>query len=277
MTIEPYYRDATTLVYLGDCRELVPELGIRADAIVTDPPYGETAHTWDQWPPGWPRILSAAATSMWCFGSFRLFHAKGSEFLPWEPSHDVVWRKPNATGQRSDRFRRTHELAVHWYHGSWDEVYHQPARVSGQVSSRQVLNRGHNDSEWFGQRKGGTWSDDGSRAPVSVIDSPNMWKRNPLHPTEKPLRVLVPLVEFAVPPDGMVLDPFAGSGSTGEAARQCGRRAVLIERSERYCEVIATRMSQQFIDLPGATAAVLEEERRRAAAPAMHVTVQPLF
>lgn len=44
-----------------------------------------------------------------------------------------------------------------------------------------------------------------------------------------------------------ILDPFAGSGTTGRAAKDLNRKAVLIEREERYCEIAAHRMVQEVI------------------------------
>jgi len=64
------------------------------------------------------------------------------------------------------------------------------------------------------------------------------------HPTVKPLALMRWLVRLVTPPGGLVLDPFAGSGTTGLAARQEGMRAILIEREAEYLAMAAHRLRQ---------------------------------
>ena len=68
--------------------------------------------------------------------------------------------------------------------------------------------------------------------PVDPISDvlPWIYTGNPLHPNQKPVVGLVPLLLAYSRPGDIVLDPFAGSGSTGAAARKCGRRYILIEK-----------------------------------------------
>lgn len=62
------------------------------------------------------------------------------------------------------------------------------------------------------------------------------------HPTVKPIDLMQYLVRLVTPPGGTVLDPFAGTGTTGEAAWREGFNAVLIEREEEYQNDIRERM-----------------------------------
>ena len=62
------------------------------------------------------------------------------------------------------------------------------------------------------------------------------------HPTIKPVSLMRWLSKLVTPPGGVILDPFAGSGTTGEAAYLEGFRAILIEREAEYCGDIARRM-----------------------------------
>ena len=64
------------------------------------------------------------------------------------------------------------------------------------------------------------------------------------HPTVKPLALMRWLVTLVTPPGGVVLDPFAGSGTTGEAAALEGMRAVLVEMDEVHAELIRLRLAK---------------------------------
>lgn len=66
------------------------------------------------------------------------------------------------------------------------------------------------------------------------------------HPTEKPLALMQWCIQLA-DEAASILDPFAGSGTTGRAAKDLGKQATLIEREERYCEVAAKRMLQEVL------------------------------
>lgn len=243
----PYYVDDNVQLFMGDCREIIPTLG-PVDLIVADPPYGETSLAWDRWPDDWPTIVSGAAKSMWCFGSMRMFLDRRDEFAVWRLSHDVVWEKANATNLLDDRFRRVHEVVAHWYRGVWGEVYHEVPREPYYGARRESRAGAVVKGEHFGAGTKAAYVDNGDRLARSVLKSRSLQGRA-THPTEKPVGILDPLIRYGCPPGGTVLDPFAGSGSTAEAARMTGRKTILIEADERYCELIARRMSQTILEV----------------------------
>jgi site-specific DNA-methyltransferase (adenine-specific) len=227
-------------------REVLPQLGLQADLVVADPPYGETSLAWDRWPDGWPALAATTASSMWCFGSMRMFLERRDEFADWRLSQDVVWEKHNGSSFQNDRFKRVHEHALHWYRGDWRNQHHQ-VQTTPDATARAVR-RKHRPTHTGNIGTGAYLSEDGGpRLMRSVLQVRSMHGRA-LHPTEKPLGILTPLIAYACPPGGLVLDPFAGSGSTLDAARQSGRRAVGIEADERYCEVAARRLDQLTLE-----------------------------
>jgi len=86
--------------------------------------------------------------------------------------------------------------------------------------------------------------------PVMPKDPPSdvlewAYTGNRLHPTQKPISGLVPLIRAFTKPNDLVLDPFAGSGSTGVAARHCNRRFLLIEQDAGYYRTAAERLTHQ--------------------------------
>ena len=80
--------------------------------------------------------------------------------------------------------------------------------------------------------------------PSDVIRAPRT--TNEHHPTEKPVRLMSAILEWT---QGVVLDPFMGSGTTLRAAKDLGRKAIGIEIEEKYCEIAAKRLSQEVLPL----------------------------
>ncbi|MEV8403569.1 DNA-methyltransferase [Streptomyces niveus] len=260
--MKPYWQDddGTVQLYHGDMREILPALTVTADLIVADPPYAETSLAWDRWPDGWLHTAASHSNAMWCFGSQRMFFQHLAEFetAGWKLSQDVVghdeegepitadvnvvWEKHNGSGFAKDRFRRVHEHALHWYQGGWGGVRHDVPRVpangghQGGPSARAAIAH-------TGTIAPQIWQDNGTRLMRSVIKVRSMHGRG-IHPTEKPVDLLDPLIRYGSPPGGLVLDPFAGSCSTLDAARQSGRRAIGIEAREEHCERAVKRLSE---------------------------------
>lgn len=257
--MKPYFADGPVALFLGDMRDVLPrlladpELDMAPDLVVADPPYGETALPWDRWPEGWVEVAADACLSMWCFGSMRMFLQRWNEFDPyWNLSQDVVWRKNNGTGAAADRFKRVHEHVLHWYRGGWNLIHHETPRVPADPTKLKrngnSVRVGGGGSHLGEYGKARVWEDDGTRLIHSVIDTANR-RGQAIHPTEKPIKLLRPLIQYGCPPGGLVLDPFAGSGSTLDAARQIGRRAIGIEVDEKYCEAAANRLSQAVLEM----------------------------
>ena len=262
----PYWedREAGLALYLGDMRDVLPALSLQTNLIVADPPYEETSHEWDRWPTGWLATAATTSQSMWCFGGLRMFMRYAPEFAAagWHLSHDtigkddagdveVIWEKHNASGPNKDRFRRIHEQAGHFYQGPWRDQYIDPQRTTtGVVERGRIIGKGAKAIGQRGAYGDRNWSDDGTRLLTSVIYARSMHRNGGIHPCEKPVGLLDRLIRYACPEDGLVVDPFAGSGSTLDAARQSGRRAIGIEANEEYAERAARRLDA--LTLPAA-------------------------
>lgn len=238
---EPYWQDESLTLYCGDCREIMPELQV--DAIIADPPYAETGLEWDRWPDGWPQAASATAKQMWCFGSFRMFTARWPEFSAWDHAQEVIWQKHNGTSLHNDRFRRVHEMAVHLYWGGWAGIYKRPQYTNDAVA--RTVRRKRKPAHWGGISEGHYQSEDGGpRLMESVIYARNC-HGDAIHPTQKPEAIVTPLLLYSTAPGALVLDPFAGGGTTLAVARKHCRRAIGIELREDYCRAIVDRLAQK--------------------------------
>lgn len=236
-------------ILTGDCRELMAAMEAESiDAIVTDPPYGDTSLDWDRRVDGWleqtARVLKGNG-SVWCFGSMRFWMEHGhSAFTAagFTYAQEIVWEKHNGSGFHADRFRRVHEIAVQWYRWRWADTYKAPV-FTQDATARTARRKGRPAHTGSIDSTRYLSEDGGPRLQRSVIYAPSA-HGYAIHPTQKPAEILRPLIEYSCPPGGLVIDPFAGSGSTGVAAAQCGRSFVGIEVDPEMAQAARERLSQ---------------------------------
>ena len=235
-------------ILIGDCRDVLAGMAeASVDAVVADPPYQQTSLAWDRWPDGWPaavrRVLKPTG-SMWVFGSLRMFLDRRDEFAGWRMAQDIVWEKHNGSSFHRDRFRRVHEQAVQFYRDDapWAEVY--KGEVVTMDAKARVIRKAAGKQQHLGalaQDVTYVSEDGGPRIMRSVIYCRSEHGRA-VHPTQKPLGIVEPLILNACPLGGVVLDPFFGSGTTGAAAQMLGRSCIGIEADPAYATIARERI-----------------------------------
>lgn len=249
----PYFETEGVTLYCGDGRKIAPSLE-PVDMILIDPPYGETVYDWDKWPKGWVAVARRALNrtgSMWCTGSFRTFYDNRDEFREnFHLSQDIIWEKHNGSNARNDRFRRVHELAVHFWPRdvAWGDVYKKPVLV--YTAEKRRVKKQQKPDHWRSMGKAPVYETE-EGGPVlmkSVIWARSMagktsvtWKGDK-NATQKPFDLLAPLIEYSCPPGGTILDMTCGSGSTLALALKMGRRAIGIDIREGQCELARQRI-----------------------------------
>lgn len=237
----------TVQIIVGDCREKLATLPTASvHLVVTDPPYGETDLIWDRQVRGWlgdiKRVMAPCA-SLWLFGSLRFFVDGAEEFVGWRLVQDVVWEKHNGSSLHADRFRRVHEIIAQFCPADrpWAEIYKQPLYTSDAVA--RTVRRKQKPAHWHGISEGRYRSEDGGPRLARSVFCARSEHGRAVHPTQKPVAAILPLIEYSCPVGGTVLDPFCGSGSTGIAAKQLGREFIGIEIDADYAEMARRRIA----------------------------------
>lgn len=220
--VRPYYCDDAVCILLGDCREIVPTLG-RFDLLLTDPPYGVEGGRGGQ--------LKDYRKADYC-GDW----TDNGDYIASVCVPIIEWGIANClttvvTPGTRHCFLYPHPIEI--------GCFFHPAAVRiglfGFQSCTPILYYG-----WYKNRGKGALA-----TGISVCETA---EKNG-HPCPKPLAAWKWLLNRSCVEGAHILDPFAGSGTTGRAAKDLGRKAVLIELEERYCEIAAKRMAQEILPL----------------------------
>lgn len=183
-------------------------------------------------------------------------------------SDEVVALFPRSAGQQGD-VRGTEPSPL------TDAVYNGRQRVpfnkrEGEASAERRYAKASGFAMLPGERR----RDGGSAARFffsAKAGKQDRWGSR--HPTVKPVELLKWLVPLVTPPGGLVLDPFAGSGTTAVAARATGRDCILIEREDQYIADIRERLA--FYEGGGRHSAVAKNRNRKRDAGPLFIAPAP--
>ena len=239
--MKPYYdRDGIT-IYHGDCLEVSDSLpsGI-ASAVVTDPPY--SSGTRREGAKGVRKSMTRETENADWFGTDCL---TTNGFLWLMRACSREWKRLVRPGSHILSFIdwRMHPALA----GAMETADLRHAGVL--VWDKAMIGMGacfRNQHEFILHFTHGVGRTPGRRDCPNVLRYPAV--RNGLHDTQKPVELLSRLIEVVTAPGELVLDFFAGSGSTLVAAKETGRRAIGIEVDERYCEIAANRLAQGVLN-----------------------------
>jgi site-specific DNA-methyltransferase (adenine-specific) len=230
-------------LYLGDCMDILPTL-LKVDAVITDPPYNHVH-------------MDGGG-----FASKRKFYAEGEiDFI----SNFVLSEYENFIFNASNQFVAfcSRDLIPDWIQfakqkfGNFDlHVWHKTNAIPF------TNNTWKNDIEyivlgWSVKKHQKVNQHLKNKTYISSICTDDF------HPTAKPIQLMAKYVQVLTQQNEVVLDPFMGSGTTGVAAIQMGRKFIGIEREPKYFDIACKRIEQaskqvdMFIEQPMAIQEVM--------------------
>ena len=258
--MKTYYKNENNALYHGNCLDVLKSLPDNyVDMVFADPPYflsngGFTVHAgkrvkvnkgiWDKsngviqdfifhqkWIQEVKRVLKKNGT-IWISGTYHSIYQCGYilQLEDYKILNDISWFKPNASPNLSCRmFTASHETLI------W-------ARKDKKSKHYFDYNSMKNDD----------WSEDNLKKPGLQMRS--VWSIKPpkkdektfgKHPTQKPVELLKRIIKASTKDGDIILDPFAGSSTTGVAAQIIGgRKFIGIDKSKEYLDLSIKRIEE---------------------------------
>lgn len=213
--MKPYYEEPGIQIWLGDCREILPHLP-KVDLVLTDPPYGVK--------------MSEGFEGFGGFGppiARRQYHDRWDEARPHPETFKLILSKcRHAIIFGGNFFADVLPQSKHWL--VWDKLNTMPTFGDCELAWTNINRKSVKKKvvEWNG-----------------LLGK----ERERFHPTQKPVELMIWCIENYSKEGDTVLDPFGGSGTTAMAAKNTGRKCILIEAEEKYCEIAVNRLRQEVL------------------------------
>lgn len=242
---------------LGDCLEMMAEIEDGSvDMVLTDPPYGTTACKWDavipfepMWAHIW-RVLKPNHAAV-LFGQEPFSSLlRASQIQRFK--YDWYWRKNKPSGFTNARLKPLKDIEV-------VSVFSTGATANGSKTNMPYYPQGVEEGKLRVRPRSYEKSSDvspdrksrkpvemgkGSNYPRQVLEGYKHHANTQVHPTQKPVALMEYLIKTYTNEGEVVLDFTMGSGTTGVACMNTGRRFIGIERDEGYFDIAEKRIME---------------------------------
>jgi site-specific DNA-methyltransferase (adenine-specific) len=256
-----FYKHPHGEIWVGDAIEWLKSIETQSvDLVIADPPYNIKKAEWDtfesqqayvEWSLEWireaSRILKSHGTLYVCGFSEILADLKLPAMKYFSGCRWLVWHYKNKANLRKD-WGRSHESVLH-FRKSREFVFNvDDVRIPYGKHTLKYPEHPQAESSQYGNGKSHTWKPHHKGAkPRDVIEIPTlnngMPEKTP-HPTQKPEELIRKLVLASSNPHDIVVDPFAGSGTTLVVAEQLKRRWKGCDISTEYLEWAVDRIER---------------------------------
>ncbi|HEY0171264.1 MAG TPA: site-specific DNA-methyltransferase [Pyrinomonadaceae bacterium] len=269
--------DAACTVICGDSRGELKAYDGRADLIVTSPPYADARHRhydsvhpdefadwfmtfhepfWNALKPSGSLVINIKDKVVGGVRHRYVWHTiEALSAAGWFCIEDYLWHKTNPMpGYWPTRLRDGWEYCFHLSRSKRPYMNQDGVRkpVGDWVESR-LAKLGDNDTSRQNSANASGFGRDISRwvnkqtvLPSNVLSLPLVGK-NKGHPAVFPIDLPLFFIRLLCPEGGLVVDPFGGSGTTGLAALAAGRRSLLIDNNEQYCQAAVKRLREEGV------------------------------
>jgi site-specific DNA-methyltransferase (adenine-specific) len=248
-------------LYCGDARAFLAGLPAgAARLVIADPPYAINKDEWDEfdslevyldWCDGWlaevARVLAPDGTAYVCGFSEILAEVKARSARRFAGCRWLVWFYRNKANLGRD-WGRSHESILHLRRSKAARIDVDAVRVPYNGHTTRYPERSQAVTSQYGGKRpaGDGWQPHPLGAkPRDVLEVPvlcNGMEEKTAHPTQKPEELIRRLVLASSAPGDLVVDPFAGSGTTAAVCQALGRRWVSCDKDARYVELARQRL-----------------------------------
>ena len=240
-----YYQNQNVTLYKGDCLQILPQLDIKVDCVITDLPYGTTKNKWDcviPFQPMWKQLqrLTKDNGAICLFGQDK-FSAKLILSNEKKHKYNLIWKKGERTSGFLNAKRmplRNHEDIMIFYS---NQPTYNPQMVFGSKSHSKGKLKEHKNN-CYGKFNFVQTSESDLKYPKSIVDFDR--PHPPIHPTQKPVSLIEYLIKTYSNENDLILDFTSGSGTTGIACMNTNRRCILIQKQQKYCQITVERLKE---------------------------------